>query len=160
MKYLHVTTPTRIDLREIFTLGLTSKRGDDSKIGHKGSGMKFTLALLHRLGSSLTVRMADADLASVAVPTRIRDTEHHLIQLTGWTAEQGQDAVFDTHITTDAGADTWTEPWFALRELLQNALDEGGTFQVAEEPAGLPETGTLMIVPLTSPLDEAWANRW
>ncbi len=34
--YLLVHTPTELDLRELFTLGLTSKR-DGTKIGHKGS---------------------------------------------------------------------------------------------------------------------------
>ncbi len=39
----------------------------------------------------------------------------------------------ETHITDRAGADTWTDAWFALRELLQNALDEGGGWDVVEE---------------------------
>ena len=59
--YLLVHTPSELDLRELFTLGLTSKR-DGTKIGHKGSGLKFALALIHRLGSHLVVRVGPHDL--------------------------------------------------------------------------------------------------
>jgi hypothetical protein len=33
--YLSFHTPTQVDLRELFTLGLGSKRGATDKIGHK-----------------------------------------------------------------------------------------------------------------------------
>lgn len=49
--HLHSITPTRVALIELVTLGLGSKRGDETKIGHKGSGMKFAIAALHRHGS-------------------------------------------------------------------------------------------------------------
>jgi hypothetical protein len=41
MRFLRITTPTELDLREIITLGLTTKANTD-KIGHKGSGLNFT----------------------------------------------------------------------------------------------------------------------
>src|SRR2546423_1140075 len=80
--FLLIKTPTELDLRELFTLGLTSKR-DGSKIGHKGSGLKFALALIHRLGSHLVVRVGHQDLRSVTVVETIRGHDHKLIRLIG-----------------------------------------------------------------------------
>jgi hypothetical protein len=51
-----------------------------TKIGHKGSGMKFALALIHRLGSQLIVRVGPHDLKSVSVAEAIRGQEHQIIR--------------------------------------------------------------------------------
>ena len=53
-------------------------------------------------------------------------------------SEEG-DQIWEAHITTQAGADTWTEPWLILGEMLQNAIDEEGQFGVVDEEP-LPET--------------------
>ena len=156
LNYLLVHTPTELDLRELFTLGLTSKR-DGTKIGHKGSGLKFALALIHRLGSHLIVRVGPHDLKSVAVAETIRGQEHQIIRLEG--SSGGQLARIDTHITVQAGADTWTEAWFALRELVQNAVDEGGGWELVQEEGRYPDSGTLLLLALTPPLLEAWTER-
>lgn len=154
--HLLVHTPSELDLRELFTLGLTSKR-DGTKIGHKGSGLKFGLALIHRLGSHLVVRVGPHNLKSVAMPETIRGQEHQIIRLEGTSA--GQPSCIETHITVQAGADTWTEAWFVLRELLQNALDEGGTWELVQDDDEHPGSGTCLLVPLTDPLLEAWNQR-
>jgi hypothetical protein len=157
MRFLRVTTPTHLDIREIVTLGMTTKANTD-KIGHKGSGLKFTLAYLHRLGGYLQARSVDYYLRSEIFTARIRDVDHQMIRL---RSAQG-DQLWEAHITTQAGADTWTEPWFILREMLQNAIDEGGEFGLVEEDT-LPETvGTILQIPLTPELEQAWAqkDRW
>lgn len=154
--YLLIHTPTELDLRELFTLGLTTKR-DGTKIGHKGSGMKFALALIHRLGSHLIVRVGPHDLKSVNVTEVIRGQEHQIIRLEGSSA--GQPSRVKTHISDKAGADTWTEPWFALRELVQNALDEGGGWELVQDDDRQPDQGTHMLLALSPPLLEAWTER-
>jgi hypothetical protein len=154
--YLLVHTPTELDLRELFTLGLTTKR-DGNKIGHKGSGLKFALALIHRLGSQLIVRVGQHDLKSVSVTEVIRGQEHQIIRLEGSSA--GQPCRIETHITDKAGADTWTEAWFALRELVQNALDEGGGWELVQDEGRYPDRGTCLLLSLTPPLLDAWNQR-
>lgn len=158
--YLIVRTPTQIDLRELFVLGLGSKRGDETKIGHKGSGMKFTLALLHRLDSNLQVYVHGRHWRSQSVEIDVRGQFHSLIELHG---DDG--TVLQTNIAQNAGADTWVEPWFALRELVQNALDEKGTYElgVNTEPflkggSSLTTGGTEMRVLLTPELYQAWLD--
>lgn len=157
MHFLRITTPTRLDLREIVTLGMTTKANTD-KIGHKGSGLKFTLAYLHRLGSRLQARSADYHVRSETLTARIRDADHQMIRLRSVDGEQ----IWEAHITTQAGADTWTEPWFILREMLQNAIDEGGAYDIVSGET-LPETtGTNLQILLTPELEQAWADkgRW
>ena len=151
MTYLTIKTPTIIDLREIFTLGLTSKRGSD-KIGHKGSGLKFTLALLHRLGSKLEIWTPGAHWESITKSEEVRGITHDFIYLT-----DGAGNDIPAHIAMLAGADTWTEPWYALREILQNVIDEGGTHAVTEDPSVTLEgdSFTIMQVRLTEPLLQA-----
>jgi hypothetical protein len=157
MQFLRITTPTRLDLREIVTLGMTTKANSD-KIGHKGSGLKFTLAYLHRLGSYLHARSSEYHVRSETFTAKIRDADHQMIRLRSVDSEQ----IWEAHITTQAGADTWTEPWFILREMLQNAIDEGGTFEIIADET-LPETtGTNLQILLTPELEQAWADkdRW
>ncbi len=154
MKFLRITTPTELDLREIIVLGLTTKANSE-KIGHKGSGLKFTLAYLHRLGSYLTARSPKYHLRSETRTATIKGIEHQLIHLCSLDSER----VWDANITTHAGADTWTEPWFILREILQNAIDENGTYEITEE-ADLPETaGSTSQILLTPELERAWEQR-
>lgn len=153
MKTLEFHTPTKVDLRELFTLGLGSKRGVEGKIGHKGSGMKFTLALLHRLNSSLEVVVGGMSWVSIERPVEIRDQRHSLIHLTDCS---GSD--IPCHISINAGADTWKEPWFALRELLQNCIDEGGRWS-EQRVTGFGENGTIMRIAMTPELEDAWAAK-
>jgi hypothetical protein len=154
MKYFRITTPTPLDIREIVTLGLTTK-GDGTRIGHKGSGLKFTMAYLHRLGGFIEARGQGYHLKSETTSVTIRDCEHQILQL----RSQTNDGIWETHMTTGAGADSWIEPWFILRELIQNAIDEGGSYGITEE-ATIPETdGTIMQVPLIEQLASAWEER-
>lgn len=157
MQFLRITTPTRLDLREIVTLGMTTKANSD-KIGHKGSGLKFTLAYLHRLGSHLRARSVDYHVHSETFTAKIRDTDHQMIRLRSVDGEQ----IWEAHITTQAGADTWTEPWFILREMLQNAIDEGGAYEIVSEETHPETTGTNLQILLTPELEQAWADkdRW
>ena len=75
MKYFRITTPTLLDIREIVTLGLTTK-ADGGKIGSKGTGLKFIVAYLHRLGGFLEARAPSYHVRSEVVPITIRDHEH------------------------------------------------------------------------------------
>ncbi len=155
MKYFRIVTPTLLDIREIVTLGLTTK-SDGTKIGSKGTGLKFILAYLHRLGGYLEAKAPTYHLRSEVVPISIRGHDHSLIQLRSQNADA---SVWETHMTLHAGSDTWTEPWFVLRELVQNALDEGGTYAIVDDGAVQDSAGTTVQVPLLPELEAAWADR-
>lgn len=153
-KWFVVETPTELDIREVFTLGLTTKKGQEGKIGHKGSGLKFTLAYLHRLGSNIEIRLPNwGRYSSVTISQEIRGINHELILL-----DTGKDTL-ETHIDVLAGNDTWGEPWFILRELMQNAIDENGSYRVVDTEPEYQGNGTLIYVPMTEELILAWENR-
>ncbi len=156
--YLLVHPPSELDLRELFTLGLTTKR-DGTEIGHKGSGMKFALALIYRLGSLLLVRVGPRDLKSVAVTENIRGHKQRIFRLEGTAARQP--SRIETHNTDQAGADTWTEPWFALHEFVQNALDEGGSWWIVEKrwPSSGRRQSSCSCLPLANDYHQILAPR-
>ena len=98
----------------------------------------------------------DYHIRSETVPVTIRDKDHQLIQI---RSQDADGRIWETHMTLHAGPDTWNEPWFVLRELVQNALDEGGRYEVTEEET-LPATnGTTVQVPLLPELVKAWDER-
>lgn len=154
MKQLKFVTPSKVDLRELSMLGLGSKRGDDTKIGHKGSGQKFAFALIMRLGASLTVTVDGRAWTTALRTIEVRGTEHQTIVL---IADDGE--VREMNIMLQAGADTWTSPWYVLRELLQNCLDEGGYFADGDKLQLFDHTGTIMALTMTEQLQDAWDNR-
>jgi hypothetical protein len=151
MRFLRVTTPTRLDIREIVTLGMTTKANTD-KIGHKGSGLKFTLAYLHRLGGCLQARSVDYHLRSELFTARIREVDHQMIRLKSAEGDQ----IWEAHITTQAGADTWTEPWFILREMRADAVAEGGKFS---GPIPILYCARGSITPSTRWHNSGWSTR-
>ena len=155
MRYFRITTPTILDVREIVTIGLTSKAAGD-KIGHKGSGLKFALSFIHRLGGYLEAKGSNYHLKSQVKEIVLRGNTHRLLELQS-VSDPSQSC--ETHMTQHAGADTWTEPWFILRELIQNALDENGTYEVVEDPAIPANAATVVQVPMVQELEEAWANK-
>ena len=153
--HLHTRTPSRLELVELVTLGLGSKRGDETKIGHKGTGMKFAIAALHRNGSRLIVEVDGRTWTTTASEVTVRGVSHTIINL---VADNGE--VMPANIALTAGEDTWGAPWFILRELLQNSLDEGGTcFTSSDETTPAGEGGTAMSIELTNDLCLAWDGR-
>jgi hypothetical protein len=153
--HLHSITKSKVALIELVTLGLGSKRGDETKIGHKGSGMKFAIAALHRHGSRLRVEVDGRTWTTTAAEVTVRGVTHTIINL---VADNGE--VMPANIALTAGEDTWGAPWFALRELLQNTLDEGGTCYASDEAHRQDVgDGTAMSIELTPALASAWEGR-
>lgn len=94
-------------------LGATSKEGDDTKIGFFGSGNKYAMATLLRKG----------------IPFRIWSGLHEVVVTTQdipFRGEVYKQILVDgipTSLTTRMGPN-W-EVWFAIREFICNAIDEG-----------------------------------
>ncbi len=151
MKYFVITTNVELHLKEIITLGLTTKK-DTDKIGHKGTGFKFTLAYLHRLGSCLHTKdnLLDESYTSFVKEETIKGQLHSFLYL---TSSKGVE--IPLNITTHLGKDTWNKPWFILRELIQNALDESGKYFISDNFYE-GEERTIVQIPLTTELEKAY----
>lgn len=100
---------------EAFTLlGATTKREDSTKIGFFGSGNKYAIATLLRMGIPFRIFSGEQEIVVSTQKAYLRGQEYEQILINGQP----------TSMTTSMGPD-W-ELWFTLREFICNAMDEGG----------------------------------
>lgn len=113
-KYLKIQNDGELDSENCHLMGVSSKRGDTSKIGFFGSGNKYGIAVLLREGISFSLYSGTKRIKIATVPLEIGGQTYKRILVDGHL----------TSLTTAMGPD-W-EPWYALREFYSNAIDEGG----------------------------------
>lgn len=114
MNYIQIKNQGLIDPHAFSLIGASTKRNDDSKIGFFGSGNKYALAYLLRNNVPFKVFSGETELLFTTQKQQFRDEEFDVIYVNGEK----------TSLTTAMGL-TWL-PWFIVRELYCNALDEGG----------------------------------
>ena len=121
-------------------LGASTKRGDDSKIGFFGSGLKYALAVLMREGIDFKIFSGKNEVKVTTEKVNFREKEFDRIFINGEP----------TSMTTDMGVD-W-KPWYCVREILCNALDEGHhEIDMVDKPK--PKKGhTLFAIEMSSKL--------
>lgn len=107
-------TPTAMPIEAATTMGVSVK--EDGAIGKFGTGMKYAIAGVLRLGGSISVAVEGILYKFTAVAADIRGREFRIVHC------NGQPCGF----TTELGKH-W-EPWQLFRELASNALDEGGSW--------------------------------
>lgn len=134
--------PGELDIRAAITMGVNVKDGV-SPIGFFGTGFKYGVATLLRLGCSVTVYSGETKYTFGTKEATIRGKLFHIVTL------NDQELGF----TTDLGKN-W-EPWMAYRELYCNAKDEGGDFY----PEFTPRSGYTTIIVEGNPIEQAHANR-
>lgn len=102
-----------IDIGAFILLGASTKRNDPTKIGEYGSGLNYAIAYLLRHNINFSVYAGTEKVIFGTVDKRMRDSVFKVITINGQ----------ETSFTTEMGHD-WN-PWFVLREIWCNALDEG-----------------------------------
>ena len=121
MKYLEITNKGMLDIRLIALMGGTTKENDLYKIGHFGTGLKYTLAYLFRTNTEFKIFVGKDEVNINLEYETIGEERFEIICINGHR----------TSITTKMGND-W-EAWMIIRELYSNALDEGeATYQTTE----------------------------
>jgi hypothetical protein len=113
--------PGVIDARAIWTFGVNVKE-TENPVGYFGTGLKYAIAVLLRVGCSVTIHAGEQTHRFSLAPFDMRGKRFDAITMDdrelGFTTELGKN---------------W-EPWMAYRELHCNARDEDGrTYQLAEE---------------------------
>lgn len=153
MPTISITSPGLIDLNALRLMGASTKRGDSSKIGRFGSGLKYSLAYFLRNGYEVKLFRGTEEVKISLEPTKLRDIEYKVIQIAG----------VSTSITTELGPD-WSL-WQAVRELVCNALDEGAKspLQYHADIFGAPEpsyhNSTIFLI--SGPgLADFWSERF
>jgi hypothetical protein len=112
--YIKISNNGVIDFGAFTLLGASTKRNDATKIGEYGSGLNYAIAWLMRNNVTFRVFAGMQEVKFAKHPTDMRGQQFDIICVNGQP----------TSFTTEMGHD-W-KPWFVLRELWCNALDEGG----------------------------------
>ena len=130
-KSLIFHTDTSIDPRSWQIMGLTSKN-DEDHIGRFGTGLKYAIAIVLRLGGKITIKdnTTDSFYLFETSTQDFRGRDFDVITCNG----------ISLPFTTDYGKD-WA-PWQAYRELESNTIDEEGMSFFGEPP----ETGTVITI--------------
>jgi hypothetical protein len=132
--FLSITNKGEMQQEAMTLLGASTKRGDDTKIGFFGSGLKYAMAVLIREDIKFHIYSGKSEVKITTQPVNFRGKEFQRICVNGEP----------TSMTTDMGVD-W-EPWFALREVLCNAIDEGShTIDMVEKVKGAKGVTTFAV---------------
>ena len=125
---LTFANPGALDPRAITTFGVNVKEGP-TPIGHFGTGLKYAIAVVLRLGGAISVLTEDEagtkhNYSFVAVPEIIRGKVFYVVHME--TIDSQDDKAYTTPLgfTTELGKG-WA-PWMAYRELRSNMMDEKG----------------------------------
>ncbi len=117
------TTPTLLPIEAATTMGVSAKETDNA-IGKFGTGLKYAIAGVLRLGGEIEIVVGTDRHEFRAVETDIRGRTFRLVQCNG----------VPCGFTTDLGKH-W-KPWQIFREIASNTLDENGSWGREEvEPA-------------------------
>lgn len=112
-EYLVIRSTGEIDVKSFLIMGGSTKRGDASKIGRFGSGLKYAIASLLKKENNFIVY---SGLERVEFETHrevFRDQEFDIISVNGEK----------TNFSTDMGPD-W-DYFSIVRDIYSNAVDEG-----------------------------------
>lgn len=143
MRKLVFVTEGLIDLRAFTTFGVNAKPNTDNPIGYFGTGLKYAVAVLCRLGGAVTVFVGGEEHEFYSKGTDFRGKEFHLVRMKkrkGFAAKWRYEQL---PFTTEFGKN-W-EPWQVYRELESNTRDENGETHVIDD---------------TSPTDRARLENW
>lgn len=126
---IYLQNPGLIDPRCISTIGVSVKEGENP-IGFFGTGLKYAIAIVLRLGGEITIWRGTEPLRFSTKDAEIRGANFKIICM------NDQELGFTTHL-----GEHW-ECWQAFRELYCNALDEGGSCWKGD---AAPQTGLTLI---------------
>lgn len=126
------SNPGEIDIEAVKTMGASIK--EDSAIGFFGTGLKFAIAVLLRNGLGVQIHSGENIFRFGVKSTEIRGKGFDVATINGESMG----------FTTELGK-TW-HLWMAYRELYCNALDEGGSAEIADTAPGLFAGQTSVIV--------------
>ena len=130
-----------LDINSALIFGVSAKEGNNP-IGRFGTGLKYAISIILRLGGSISINSGGELYAFGVKAINARGKEFHVVTM------NGVDCGFTNHLGSH-----W-EPWQAYRELYCNALDEGGG--VTEE---FPSSADTVISVECDSISRAHLNR-
>src|SRR5579859_4171333 len=119
-------TPSLMDLKSLTMMGVSTKPNTTNPIGSFGTGLKYAIAALTRLGTPPVIWVGRNRYEFATRRDEFRGWQVEVIDLIGSHDRR------ELPYTTGYGA-SW-EPWMIYRELEANTIDEGGRTYVVKSP--------------------------
>lgn len=148
-KYLRIQNDGEIELEAFFLIGASSKRNQNGKIGFFGSGLKYGLAVFLRNNIDIKIYSGINEVKISTIKKQFRGESFDQIVING----------IETGLTVQMGID-W-EPWFAIREIYSNSLDENESkIEIVEESETIPDFDkTRFYVEITKDIQKC-LDKW
>jgi len=109
--WIMIESKGEIEMEALNLIGASTK--NETKIGYFGTGLKYSVAWLLRNGVEFHLFSGEQRISISTEPVTFRDQSFERIYINN----------VPTSMTTDMAKD-W-QPWFIIREIYSNALDEG-----------------------------------
>lgn len=113
-QYLEISSFGHIDVEAFTLIGASTKRNDETLIGHYGSGNKHSIATLLRQGIDFKVFSGENEIKFSTTKKNFRGQEFEVILVNGQ----------ETSLTVGLGGQDWDSAFAPIREIYSNALDE------------------------------------
>jgi len=151
MKKLVFSNPGLISILDLTTMGNSSKRGDDSKIGKFDSGLKYALAILYRNHIPIEIYsgLTKYTLSTTVLEDRYSNKVKEVLVINEYQAidEDGTEFTpteqYITAFSPELGYN-W-KLFMAIREIYSNMLDEGGKMTITDDIGDLLEKDYTVI---------------
>lgn len=127
-------TPGLIDVRAFTIMGAHAKPNSANPIGYFGTGLKYAIAVLVRLGAEPVVWIGKDRLSFSSKKSTFRGSPLETIKMTVRKFGNVRSTSYELPYTTAYGKN-W-KVWQAFRELESNTRDEGGKTWLAPEQPG------------------------
>lgn len=133
MQKIVFETDYSMPIESITTFGVNSKPNSESPIGFFGTGLKYAIAVIMRLGGGLRMILDGEEYNFTKEIGNFRGKDFEFIFMNDMKLP----------FTTELGKN-W-EPWMVIRELQSNTQDEGGVSYLAGEK-NVPSGKTIIEV--------------
>ncbi len=144
--YIKISNKKEIDINAFRLLGASTKRGDKTKIGYFGSGLKYAIAVLIRDKVKLKVYSGSDEIKINTVKKKFGDKNFDVIKFNNQLSS----------LTTDMGVDWKT--WFAIREIYCNALDEGSCKVDVANKMKAEKGNTIFFIEMNDKIKDVFKN--
>lgn len=152
------TTPGLIDIRAFTTFGVNAKPNTANPIGYFGTGLKYAVAVLVRLGCQPRVMIGRDVYTFYVKETKFRDKDIRLIRMKRQKWSLLRATHHDLPFTTELGKN-W-KVWQAFRELESNTRDENGATCLEDDGATVePQPDVTKIIVANEEFVQAYFDR-
>ncbi len=156
MSIVH-STPGLIDIRSFTTFGLHAKPNSTNPIGKFGTGLKYAVATLLRLGCKVRVFIGLVEYEFATVDDNFRGVDVKMCRMRKRKSMFNKWSYEALPFTTEHGK--FWEAWQAFRELESNTRDEDGVTFSLDTMELVPQPGRTTILVEGLQYEEAYRDR-